>query len=207
MSEIVSTCDIADEEWDGHSEPGDVRSDIVATTDPERRGMEFHVSLRDYTLSDMENLIVEAAAHIIVGRSSSTKLAMDIEAKVIEKTTALADKALSSVAAEIIDQPMLPSFGSKEPVTMREFIGLCGREYLSQRVDRDGKPSTSGYSTFSRMELIVGKLLDTRFKNEIERATNAAISEIQKSVENKCDALIAKEKARIREALEKATAK
>jgi len=206
MSEIINTCDIAEEEWDGHSEPQDVRSDIVATHEPEQKGMEFHVSLRDYTLHDMEDLIVEAAARMIVGRSSSNKLAKDIEAKVIEKTTALADKALSAVAADIIDQPMLPSFGSKEPVTMREFIGLCGRKYLSQRVDRDGKPSTSGYGTFSRMELIVGKHLDARFKNEIERATNAGLSEIQKSIKAECDTLIAKEKARIRDAIGKATA-
>uniref|UniRef100_UPI0011848CFC hypothetical protein n=1 Tax=Mesorhizobium amorphae TaxID=71433 RepID=UPI0011848CFC len=66
-NEIVSTHDLAETEWDGHSEPQDVDTAMVATKEPEGKGIEFHVSMRDYTFRDMRELIVEAAARVVVG--------------------------------------------------------------------------------------------------------------------------------------------
>lgn len=203
-NEITSTHEMAEQEWDGHSGPEDVATDMVATTDAEGRGIEFHVSMRDYTFRDMEALIVEAAARMIVGRHNDRDLAKQIEAKCIEQVTAKADAALASVTADIIEQPLTPSFGDKKPVTMRELIGLTGREYLTERVDRDGKPynrDSWGGSTSTRMELLISKFMERRFKTEVEKATNAAISEVQAEIRAEHAKFLAAEKARFRAAL------
>ncbi len=205
MSEITSTHDIAEAEWDG-LEPGDVASSIVATHEPEGRGYEFHVSMRDYTQRDMEGLIIEAAAQLIVGRHNDSAMAKAIEAKCIELINKRTTEALAGVTAEIIEQPIIPTFGDKNPVTMREFIGLCGREFLMQRVDSNGSPSTSGYGAAPRIEHLVQKLLGNRFKDEIEKATNAAIAEVRLALKAKQDALLAAEKARFREYIAKGAA-
>lgn len=208
-NEITSTSDIAESEWDGQSEPGDVGSDIVATRTPEGRGIEFTVSMRDYTQRDMEGLIIEAAAQLIVGRRNEREMAKIIEAKCIELVAKRADAALAEVADTIIDQPLTPSFGDKKPVTMREFIGLTGREFLCAQVDGSGNPTASngwGSNSRPRIEYLVSKYMDRRFVNEIEKATNAVISEIRASIKARHDALLAAEKKRFGEALAKITA-
>lgn len=210
-NEITSTHEIAEREWDGQSEPQDVDTDMVATKDPEDNGIEFHVSMRDYTLRDMETLIIEAAAQQIVGKFGKDRLAKEIEAKTITLVTAKADKALEAVTAEIIDQPILPKYGYSKPeaapVTMREFIGLTGRQYLAERVDSMGKTTDrSGYHDKSRIQYLVEKYMETAFKREIEKATNAAIVEVRAAIEASHKALLAAEKARFLEALAKISA-
>ena len=209
-NEITSTHEMAEAEWDGGSEHSEVDSDLVATKDAEGKGIEFHVSMRDYTMSDMEALIVEAAARTIVGRHNDHALAKQIEAKCIEMITAKADKALASVTHEIIDQPITPKFAfmkaDEKPMTMREFIGLTGREYLTTYVDSSGKPTSDRHYNKTRIKRMVEDAVNVTFKREIEKATNAAIAEIQLGVKARHDALIAAEKARIRDAITKATA-
>lgn len=210
MPEITSTSEMAEAEWDGDSEPGEVGSDIVATTEPEGRGIEFNVSMRSYTMRDMDALIVEAAAQLIVGRRGERQMAQAIEQKCIELIDAKARKALEAVTTEIVDQPITPTFGDKKPTTMREFIGLTGREYLSERVDRNGRPrghrEYSDYGDhFPRLEWLARKAMEEKFKAEIEKATNTAIVEVRAAVKAKHEALIAAEKARLAEALAKLT--
>lgn len=204
MTEITSTAEMAEADWSPGEEPEDVRTDIVATTEAEGRGIEFHVSMRDYTQRDMEELIIEAAARMIVGRHNDREMAKVIEAKCIEQITARADKALLAVTAEIIEQPITPGYGDKKPVTMREFLGLYGREYLSEKVGSDGKPDKSAYRSVTRMEWLVSRYMDNAFKTEIEKATNAAIAEIKAGIAAKHKALLDAEKARFREYLAKA---
>lgn len=209
-NEITSTHEIAEADWDGSSEPQDVDSDIVATKEPEGKGIEFHVSMREYTMADMETLIVEAAARTIVGRHNDAALAKQIEAKCIELVTAKADKALASVTSEIIDQPITPKFAfmkaDEKPMTMREFIGLTGREYLTTAIDSSGKPTTDRHYNKTRIQRLVEDAVNVTFKREIEKATNTAIGEIQRQIKGQHDALIVAEKARIRDAIAKATA-
>lgn len=208
-NEITSTHEMAEAEWDGGSEPSEVESDIVATKEAEGRGIEFHVSMRDYTMADMESLIVEAAARTIVGRHNDAAPAKQIEAKCIELVTAKADKALASVTSEIIDQPITPKFAfmkaDEKPMTMREFIGLTGREYLTTAIDSSGKPTTDRHYNKTRIQRLVEDAVNVTFKQESEKATNAAIGEIQQKIKARHDALIAAEKTRIRDAIEKST--
>jgi hypothetical protein len=201
---------MAEREWDGRGEPddgGEVRSDIVATREPEDRGIEFHVSMRDYTQRDMEALIVEAAARVMVGEHGNNKLAKLIEERCAALTAEKVDKHLASVTAEIIDQPILPKYpfmrADEKPMTMREFIGLTGRDYLAERVDNSGKPTTDRSYSKARMQYLVENAIQRTYKTEIEKATNAAIAEVQNAVRAKHKEFLEAEKARLRDALVK----
>lgn len=214
-NEIHSTAEMAEAEWDGRSdrpEPGgfEVETDMVATHEPEGRGIEFHVSMRDYTQRDMEALIVEAAARVIVGEYGNNKLAKLVEDRCIALSVEKIDKHLASVTAEIIDQPILPKYpGFKtdaRPMTMREFIGLTGREYLTAYVDNSGDPTTDRHYGKTRIQGMVEKFMSRAFQNEIEKATNAAIAEIQNAVKAQHAALLTAEKKRLSDALAKLAA-
>lgn len=207
-NEITSTADMALAAYEAsgsYDEPRDVDNDIVATHKPEGKGIEFHVSMRDYTMADMEALIVEAAATKLLSRLNSTEMSKKVDAMVVASINAKADAVLERVTAEILDQPMTPSFGDKKPVTMRELLGLCGREYLTQTVDSEGKPaSNDGWgrrSNLPRLEYLAGRLIDRKFKNEVEKTVNASISEVQRAVKADLDAHLAAQKARVAEAL------
>lgn len=190
--------------------PEEEISSMDATHEPTGKGIEFHVAMRGHTMRDMEELIVQAAAQLIVGKFGNDRLAKEIEAKTISLVTDKADKALSAVSAEIIDQPITPKYpfmkSDEKPTTMREFIGLTGRDYLTAFVDVSGKPTTDRHYGKSRIQHLVEKYMEVAFKREIEKATNAAILEVRKAIEDQHKAFLEAEKARFREALSKTTA-
>ncbi|MEB3214531.1 MAG: hypothetical protein VKL39_24495 [Leptolyngbyaceae bacterium] len=185
------------------------REDLAATaeSDPEAK-IEFYVQMRSWTIRDMEDLIIQAAATQMIRSFGGKKFSQIIETRAIEAITAKADEKIAAVSDEIIDQPLTPQIGDKAPVTMREFIGLYAKEYLTERVDRDGKPSKGGWgtTTYTRAQMIVMAALDRKFKNEIEKATNSTISEIQGEIRKVHAAILEEEKARIRAAVAKFTA-
>lgn len=209
MNEITSTHALAEDAWDGNSDEGlDVQSDIVATEGASGRGIEFHVSMRNYTQHDMEGLIVEAAARVIVGECGNNKLAKLVEERCLALTTKKVDAHLASVTDAIIDTPIIPKFqfsgkSDDKPVTMREFIGLTGQAYLTQRVDSNGKPSTDGYYSKPRMQYLIETAMQSRFDTEIKKATNTVIADVQKAISDHHKAFLESEKARLREGLSK----
>ncbi|MBB6306281.1 hypothetical protein [Xanthobacter tagetidis] len=206
---IMDTGNIAEARYGTGEEPPELQSDMVATRDPEGKGIEFHVSMRSWTQRDMEELIVEAAARVVVGEYGNNKLAKLVEERCIAIVTAQADKHLYTVAADVLDRPILPKYPYQkpdaQPVTMREFIGLTGRDYLEARVDNSGNPTTDRHYSKSRLQHIVESCVHRSFKTEIEKATNAAISEFQKAIKLQHDAFLDAEKKRLRDALAKAT--
>lgn len=209
MSEIINTGDIAldayEETW-RTEEPGELRNDLVATHEPEHKGIEFHVSMRGHTFEDMEELIVHAAAEKLIKRLDAGRFQKLVEERCIALITAKIDKHLAGITAEIIEQPVTPSFGDRKPITMREMIGLIGREYLSERVDTDGKPSRDTYRSEARINRLVWQFMATAFKRDIEAATNSAIGEVQKAIKEHHATFLASEKARLRDAIAKVTA-
>jgi hypothetical protein len=211
MAEITSTEEMAETEWSGDVEPNDVEDFLSATTEPDGgKDIEFFVQMRRHTMHSMEDFIVDAAARMIVGPHKDRELAKQVEAKCIEIINEKATGTLETVTSEIIDKPLIPGFGDKKPVTMREYLGLVGREYLEQRVDREGKPmpadswNRSAFGT--RMQWLVWQAMDKKFKDEIQKATNAMLSEIRTEMMAQHKALVEGEKAKIREALTKLTA-
>jgi hypothetical protein len=208
-NEIINTGDMAESEWDGRSEPGNIQTDMVATHAGEGKGIEFHVSMRDYTLRDMEALIVEAAAIQIVGKRGDNRLAKLIEERCIALTTEKVDRHLAQVTADIIEQPIIPKFPfikpDEKPMTIREFIGLTGRAYLTEAVDSSGKPTTDRHYSKSRMQHLVQAAMAVSFKKEIEKETSALVVEIQNRIRAEHKALLEAEKVRFRDALTKVT--
>lgn len=206
---ITDTGEMGLEDYLGPDEPGELRNHIVATKAPEGRGIEFHVSMRGHTFEDMEALIVEAAAQLIVGKRNERELARSIEAKCVEMVNAKAAAKLETITTEIIDQPMTPQWATdKKPMTMREMIGLYGREYLTEMVDREGKPSTDnwGNNRRARITYFVERAMDAKFKLEIEKSTHSVVNEIRAAIKAQHDAMLAAEKARFMEALAKVSA-
>lgn len=201
---IVEGADMADLHGEENFE-----SNLEATTqsDPEAQ-IEFHVQMRSWTQRDMEAIIVEAAARRLVeANTSDGKLSKLVQDAAIRQITARADAKLETVSAEIIDQPVMAGPGSKEPTTMRDMIGLYAKEYLTEKVGSDGKFDDSYYGRNSnkpRIQWIIERALDHKFKTEIEKATNAAILQIQNAIRAQHVEVVQAETARIRAAIEKA---
>jgi hypothetical protein len=192
------------------ADEGDDFSSMEARKEPTGDGIEFHVAMTSWTMHDMQDLIVQAAAAQIVGRIGKEPLAKMIEAKCIELVSQKCNETLSKVTSEIIDQPIIPvGYGTKEPVTMRQFIGLTGREFLSEKVDYNGAPAKDSWAardSKSRVQYLVEQNMNAAFQKEIKAATSAAIMEVRAAVEAQHKAFLEAEKARFREALEKVTA-
>lgn len=207
--QIIDTSDMAEPvDWDEEEQP---RENLSATSDSDPSAkIEFHVQMRSWTERDMGDLIVEAAARVLIGKhGTETQLAKAVQESAIAEITKRADARLASVAKEVLDQPVLRDpYSKKEPVTIGEMIGLHTREYLTAQVGSDDKWDDSYYGRKNnkpRIQWIVEKALDTKFKAEIEKATNAAIAEVQTAIREQHKALLAAETARIRAAIAKAT--
>jgi hypothetical protein len=188
--------------------PDDEVSNMDATKEATGAPMEFHVQMHGHTFRDMEDLIVNAAAQQLVGRYGGTQaMQKQIEERCIEQIATKADAALAKVTSEIIDQPIAPKYpfmkADEKPMTMREFIGLTGRDYLTAYVDNSGKPTTDRHYGKTRIQHLVETVMQQAFKNEIQKATNAAIAEVNRAIRARHDEFLEAEKARVREALAK----
>lgn len=202
-SELVEALDD-----DAFEEAESDHAGLEATEEPVSRGMEFTVQMKGYRLGEFEDAVVEAAARVLIGRDRKDALAKRIEERCIALTSAKVDEHLAGVTADFLDQPMIPQIGSsKDPVTLREFIGLCGREYLTQHVDRDGKPAKPSHynSTAPRIQQVLQGAIDKRFKAEIDAASRSVIAEMRDAAKAQFDALLVAEKARIRKAFDRHT--
>lgn len=208
MPDIIDTSDIAQEQAeDGVRDWEDeLQTSAVASDEEKPGGISFHVQMRDWTVNDMEGLIVEAAARIIVGRHGDTKIAKLIEERALALITERADAKLSAVATDVLGTTLTPKgYEQKSPITIGETIGMLGREYLEQLVGSDGKPA-DGYSRHSavkRLEHIVRSAMDKKFSDEIQKATNSVINEVRAEFKARHEQLLAAERARIAEALAK----
>lgn len=207
---ILDTAGLAEDGIVDGSENSDA-ADLEAVREPTTDRMSFHIEMKGYTLSDMETMIVEAAARQLIGERRD-EFRKAVEAKCMEMVNAKAARILEGITSEIIDKPLTVQFGNEtKTVTMREFIGLYGREYLEARVDGYGRsPGHRDYSSYgtqiTRGEYIARSYMDSRFKDEIERATSAAITSIRQAVNAKHQATISEEKRRLAAALAEVTA-
>lgn len=209
MPDIIDTADIANEQFESgeRGEDSELTTSAVASHEEKPGGISFHVQMRDWTVNDMEELIVEAAARIIVGRHGDAKIAKQIEERALALITARADAKLSAVADNVLGTTLTPKgFDQKAPVTIGEMIGMLGREYLEQVVGRDGKPVTDYYERQhgrKRLEHIVASAMDQKFKADIQNATSVVINELRAEFRARHEQMLAAEKARIAEALAK----
>lgn len=208
---ILDTGEIALDNTEPGTEPHDSDTDMQAVHQPTQERMSFHVEMKGYTLSDMDDLIVQAAAQQIIGKFGSGILSKKIEERVITMMTEKVDAHLSTVTTDIMNQPMTPAYGKKEHVTLGEFIGLCGKDYLATAVDDSGKPdSKSGYfdsrRSQPRAQFLISKVITSKLDKEISSPVDAAVAEIKKAAQIKIDQIVADHKARLSAALAKVAA-
>lgn len=200
---IMDSGNLAEERGDFETEI----ADLTATNEPSDAGMNFHVQMHGYTTADFEDMIVRVAADKLLSRSNEKALSKEVEVRTLELLSSKMDAVLEPITADILDQPLMPEgFGSanKTPMTMREFIGLCGREFLETKVDRDGNPTTStrfgGFSE-TRVERLVRVLIDKKFKDEINAQTLEVVKELKAAAQRKLDEVIQEERERLTKAL------
>ncbi len=209
MPDIIDTSDIAQgqaedglREWDD-----ELQTSAVASHEEKPGGISFHVQMRDWTVNDMEELIIEAAARMIVGRTSDNKLSQQIEARALALITERADARLSTIASDVLGTTLTPKgYDQKTPVTIGETLGMLGREYLELKVLSDGKLPDGYYDkdrAKKRIEWIVQELLVGKFEDELKASSDVFIREIRADVKARHEAALAAEKARIVEALAK----
>ena len=184
---------------------GEPTENLTATTEAEESAkVEFFVQMRSWTLSDMESLIVEAAARLLVGNNRDSELTKRIEQRTQELITGKLDDRLIKVTKEIIDQPVTPSYGDKKPVTMRELIGMYGREYLNEIVDLHTGKRVDGYCSNkgTRIQYLVQEQVVRTFDSELGKARAAAVKEIESEYRAKFHAVVEQQKNLMRLALE-----
>ena len=185
----------------------EIEGEFTATIEPQNRGLEFHLQMSGYQFDALEEAVVQAAAARIVGGQNKSAIAKRIEDAAISLLTKKIDAALEPITAEILDRPMIPTvFGKGEPVTLREFVGLCGREYLDQYVDEKGAPAK--YDAYSRNETrasrLIRQIIDHKFGEEIKKASYELTTQARAEIKKRQDELIAAERKRIAEALSSA---
>lgn len=200
MNTIIDTGDIAES-----NNEEQVRSNMVATVEPPPSGISFHVTMRSWTQDDMEELIVEAAARLLLGKMSDTRIAKLVEEKVLAAITERADARIAAVAADVMAHRLTPQgYGQKASVTIGETLAHLGREYLEQKIDRDGKPVFDSYRDGTkRIDLIVSRHLDRAWSDEIGKVTNTAAAEIRRDLKARHEKIIAHEKTRLRDSVMK----
>lgn len=196
---IADSADIAEAHGLG---PDDYCSFLEATEKPTAAKLEFHVQMRGYTLTDMETLIIEAAARqLLWSVADKHKMEARIRDAVYASVTAQIEKQIANVTADVLSTVMV---SGKEPVTVKQFIEMSWRDWLQKNVDTEGKDYT-GYSSSAsprkRFEWIVWRALESKWIREITAATNSAVAEMQKSVSAKQAEILSAEKARLAAAL------
>lgn len=168
--------------------------------------MTFEVRLKEYQERDVLDAVVDRAARLIVGNYGQTQIAKEIEARAKAIVAERVDAELAKLTKEFFDQPILAAKDGPA-LSIREWVGLAGREFLTQMVNREGKPSDSAWdSRQTRMSYLIGQIVTTRLENELREAVTKAAVEVQGEARKKIDAAISAEKARIRAAFDKVVA-
>jgi hypothetical protein len=176
-------------------------SDLTSTHEPEAAGMSFHVQMNGYTLGNFEEMVIRTAADLLLNSGASDdRLKKLVEERAISLISAKADAHLDLVSTQVMNQPMMS--GGKDALTVAEYIGLVGRDYLTTPVDRDGNPSKSFYDKgVPRIERVVATVMDKKFKDEIAAGLSALTKELKAMAAVKLDALIVEERERVATAL------
>jgi len=195
---IMDSQDLAEFEALDDDESQDL-SDLTATKAAHPETMDFHVQMRGYTMRDFEAMVVNAAAHQLIGGRT---FKAEIEAKASEIANAKLDARLNEALRDVMG--MTVAQRGKEPVTLGQQIGMEAKDYLTQPVDREGKPVTDSWGRSSsqpRISHIVGGFVRQHFAKEITEAMTAMRSEIAAAVAKQLSATIEAERARVAEAL------
>jgi hypothetical protein len=163
--------------------------------------MDFHVQMRGYNLDTLETIVIEAAAKQI-----ARGLGDDVPNRVQDEAIKLASKAiddkLSPIVSDLFEQPILSrSYAKEETLTLREYIGLVGSQFLTTKVTRDGEPAGVYDRGEPRINQIISKVLEKRFKKEIEAEFAKLRDEVRDQIASKLDETIESERQRMADSI------
>lgn len=173
---------------------GEDLSDLTGTKSADPETMDFHVQMRGYTMRDFEQMVVHAAAHQLVGGRTFKS---EIEAKVSEIANSKLNSKLSDVMKDVMTMTVIKR--GSENITLGQMIGMEAKDYLTQKVGGDGKPS-DGWSSRDakpRVEWLVQKFVQDHFAKEIKAAMDSMMSEIRGQMKLQLDQIIQAERARL----------
>ena len=181
MTDVISD---AGSFYDLETGESTMETDLTATETPkdDDGAMHFHVQMRNYSVQDVEAMVVEAAAIKLVEGWNDKDLSKRIQDRAIELITAKIDAKLETITNEILEQPVNAKLG-QTPVTMAEFIGLRARDYLTAKVDREGRPVQSIHDRGQpRIQHIVDQVFARGFDTELRKASDAGIEEARAAI-------------------------
>ncbi|MBC22312.1 MAG: hypothetical protein CMJ32_00140 [Phycisphaerae bacterium] len=197
MTTIIDSGKIMEAE--GMTDPEDEFADMTATTEPDEGTMNFHVQMRGYTMSDFETMVVHAAAtQLLGGRSFQSEIKAEAANIASEKVS----RELSTAMKDVMSLTVAKR--GNEDVTLSKMIGMEAKDYLTQLVDGQGKPTSGGWGHpdgVPRVQYLAGQYLRENFAKEITEALKAARDDVKAEVSRKIDAAISEERKKIADAL------
>ena len=185
---IVDAYDIA-EDRDQDEDVANISVTDEATGKPGE--ITVHVQMHGYTIQDMEEAIIRAAAAELLrsmSGQSKTSIEKHVQARVIEEIEKRVNAAIGDVAADALSRPMSKApfaSGSEEPVTVGEFLGLTTNKFLSTMVNHDGEPTTDHWGRrngMPRIEWIVMQAIERKWRDALKKEADAAAYQMRDAI-------------------------
>lgn len=196
---IMDTGNIAEIEDDFEAE----REDLTATTQAEDGKMNFFVQMNGHTMSDFEDMVVNAAAAQILCNIVPSRMQRLVEERCISLITERIDKHLGSIVADIVNQPLTQP-GRSEPITMAEHIGIVGRDYMATTVNSKGEPEKRngwGSNVQTRAQHLVSQVVDRDLKRHVDQETRKTIAVVREEIKSHQQAILEQERKRVSDAI------
>lgn len=183
-------------EGDEAVDEGDVDvEDIRSTEKPvdDALNLEFSCQIGSYTLRALRDVVVETAVRQIVDGALNED---SLRRKIRDQVTSRINVEISAIVSRLVEEEFDKPFkaGQDEWLNAREYISLCGKKVMQERVDASGNLSDYGEP---RLELEVSRALESKFKKEILAAVSEVQSAAYDEVKKAKEAAVSEMKARI----------
>jgi hypothetical protein len=126
----------------------------------------------------IEDAVIEQIAETIISEDElRSRVASAVDARIDRHFKTIADAQISQAVDKAITDGLeheycrVDSFGRKsgEPTSVRKELECVIAGYWNARVDKNGVPSDSSYSTISRAEFVMLKLVAADFSGEMKQ--------------------------------------
>lgn len=201
---IIDAAEFAEDATNGFED--DIQTANLASSEkPIGVGMEFTVRMDGYTLDDFEEIVIQTAAKklldSVIGDNESgyIKISQTIEGRVRPTIDKAVDDALGKVTKDVMELPISTEIAGRksEPIKLADYIAMFGRDFLTEKVNREGKPAGAWDQGQPRINGLIHNVLASNFKKEMEAATSAMLKEVRAEMATKFEAFIDEERERI----------
>lgn len=162
----------------------------------------FSISVETFDTSTFYTDMVNSAVQQVLGRPgySENALQKQVREAVAVLVRERIDAAIAAEVEALVSKPIqkFDTFGNPvgAPVSVEEIVRLGAQQFLTEPVDRDGKPVRDSYTTKdSRIGWMVKKIVVQGLAKDIEEHAKAARAEVTKRAQQAAAAVIAGVKA------------